>query len=45
MIDSSLLFETKRTAGNGWKPEVGNDLSSLITGVCLGKNQNRSILV
>ena len=31
-------------ASNGWKPEEGNDLKSLIMGTCLGKTQNRCIL-
>jgi hypothetical protein len=44
MIVSALLFLTKRTASNGWKPEEGNDLRSLIVGTCLGKPEKRSIL-
>ena len=31
-------------ASNGWKPDEGNDLKSLIMGICLGKTQNRCIL-
>ena len=31
-------------ACNGWKPEEGNDLKSLIMGICLGKTPNRCIL-
>ena len=29
---------------NGWKPDEGNDLKSLMMGICLGKTQNRWIL-
>ena len=31
-------------ASNGWKLDEGNDLKSLIMGICLGKTQNRCIL-
>ena len=31
----------KYTASNGWKPDEGIDLKSLILGTCLGKTQNR----
>ena len=32
-------------ASNGWKPDEGNDLKSLIMGICLGKTLNRCILL
>jgi len=32
-------------ASNGWKPDEVNDLMSLITGICVGKTQNRGILL
>ena len=31
-------------ASNGWKPDEGNDLKSLIMGICMGKTQNHCIL-
>ena len=35
---------TKYIASNGWKPDEGDDLKSLIIKICLGKTQNRCIL-
>ena len=34
----------KYIASNGWNPDEGYDLKSLILVICLGKTQNRCIL-
>jgi hypothetical protein len=39
-----VAFLTLYIASNGCKLDEGNDLKSLIMGICLGKTQNRCIL-
>ena len=39
----SVAILTKSITSNGWRLEEGNDLKSLILGICLGKIQNRCI--
>ena len=40
-----VAFLTKCTSTNEWKPAEGNNLKSLIAGICLGKGLIRSVLV